>query len=122
LSKPLLPFGSGDEAVEALPTMIRVNAFDFKIEKWKPAVAERAHRYAECSTVDQIIRIRTDLSSPEKAADTLLHELSHAIWWAHGVDDADAEERTVNLTCTAWTAIYRNNPWLLEWLARCLNR
>jgi hypothetical protein len=115
-------FTSGCEAIEDLPSGVRVNAFDFKIEKWEPAAAERARRYGECSIVDQIIRIRTDFSSPEKAADTLLHELSHAIWWAHGIDDADAEERTVNLTTTGWTALYRNNPWLLTWLSRCLSR
>lgn len=116
----MIPFSSGGEAVDALPTLVRIHLYDFKIEKWHPAVAERAHRYGECATTDQIIRIRTDLSSPEKAADIFMHEISHAVWWAYGVEDSDAEERTINLASSGLVAVYRDNLWLLEWLARCL--
>lgn len=111
---------TGEQAVAKLPPSIRIGPFDFRIEKWEPCAAERAHRYGECLTTEQVIRIRSDMSSPEKAADTLLHEVSHAIWWVHGIEDSDLEERTVNLSSTGWVSAYRSNPWLLGWLAECL--
>lgn len=111
---------TGVEAVAKLPVSIRVGPFDFEIEKWNPVAAEESRRYGECSTRGQVIRIRSDMTNAVKAADTFVHELSHAIWWVYGIEDSDSEERTVNLSSTGWVSTYRSNPWLLGWLAGCL--
>lgn len=51
-----------------------------------------------------------------KLVDTLLHEITHAIWWAYGLEDDDKEERIVRTMGAAWAQIWRDNPHLLGWL------
>ena len=102
--------------VKKLPPSIRVGAYDFELEKWHALTAAAVRRWGECSCTEMIIRIQQDMPTRIKAADTLIHEISHAIWWAFGVEDEDKEERTVNLSASGWTCVYRDNPWLLDWL------
>lgn len=105
---------------ERLPKTVRVAGYDFKIVVWQPLEAHSAHRYGECSTIEQVIRISRFSASPEKAVDTFLHELLHAIHWAFGVEDVDREERTVNLLSTGLMTVHRDNPWLAPWIAETL--
>ena len=60
------------------------------------------------------------MPSPVKAADTLLHEAGHAIYATYALADEDKEERIVAVFATAWAQVFRDNPWLLGWLARSL--
>jgi len=111
---------SGQKCVEALSDRIRVHGFDFTIEKWDAHAAVGAGRWGEFSPGEQLIRVRLDMPTPHKAVDTVLHEISHAIYWAYGVDDADEEERIVETFGSAWMQIYRDNIWLLKWIQSSL--
>lgn len=102
--------------IARLPDRIRVGAYEFYIERFSHAAAAAARRYGECSGVEQRISIQEWMPSRYKAVDTVMHEISHALFWAYGVLDADDEERTVGLTASGWMALYRDNPWLLDWL------
>lgn len=112
---------AGREAIEALPATIRVAGFDFKLEKWTHHQAAGASRYGEFSSIEQTIRVQLDMPSPFKAVDTVLHEISHAIFWVYGVHDEDKEERIVSVLGTAWMTLHRDNPWLIKWLDRVLH-
>ncbi len=114
------PFRSGAEAVDALPAVMAIGAFSWKLEKWHPSEATAASRYGECASYQLIIRVRADMPEAQKAADTLLHEALHGIFFVYGVRDEDGEERTVGMLARALTALHRHNPWLGPWLARCL--
>lgn len=48
--------------------------------------------------------------------DTVLHEVTHAIYWAYVIEDKDEEERIVTTMARAWTQVWRDNPDLLGWL------
>lgn len=104
------------DLINKLPNTVRVGAFDFLIDKWSPARSAERHAYGECSTVEQRISIQLDHVTRFKAVDTVLHELGHAIYWAYGLEDEDKEERIVSTMSTGWTSIYRDNPWLLDWI------
>ena len=108
------------EAVDALPSTVRIGPFDFALIPWTTPQAQAAHRYGECSSIEQVIRIQRDMASPTKCVDTLVHEVSHAFWWAYGIEDGDKEERIVGVLGTAWTAFYRDNPWFLDWVKAAL--
>ncbi len=103
-----------------LPQAIKIAAFDIKIEEWKPISASANRRYGEFSSMESNIRIDTSVNYI-KIVDTLLHEISHAIYWAYGMEDEDKEERIVATFATAWTQIYRDNPFLLQWIHATLN-
>lgn len=106
--------------VERLPSSIRVGVYDFTLEKWSANRAAGAQRWGEFSTCEMRISIQIDMPTRIKAADTLLHEVGHAVYWAFGVVDDDKEERIVNLASTGWLCVYRDNPWLLDWLKECV--
>jgi hypothetical protein len=104
------------ELVKRLPAKIRVGPFDFAIEKWSPSRSAERSSYGECSTIEQRISIQIDHVTRFKAVDTVLHEISHAIFWAYGIEDEDKEERIVGTSASAWAAVYRDNPWLIDWI------
>lgn len=102
--------------VERLPKNIRVGAFDVAIDKWDASQSASSQRYGEFSSIEQRVSIQLDMSTRHKAVDTFLHEITHAIFWAYGIEDEDKEERITGVLSTGWTAFYRDNPWLLDWI------
>ena len=65
--------------------------------------------------------LRRDIGILEKTEglDTLMHEINHAIIWANSVSLSD-EESIVSGITPGWTQVYRDNPWLLDWIKRGL--
>ena len=113
-------FKTGVEAVKALPPTLMIGAFVWTLEKWDTDEANALNRYGECVSYRLILRIRADMPSAQKAADTFLHEVLHAMHFVYGVWDEDKEERRVGALSTALLALHRHNPWLGGWLERCL--
>lgn len=102
--------------IEAPIKSLRVAAFDVRIRVYDRLAAIGDQRYGSFSGVEQLITV--DLAvRPQKVLDTLLHEISHAIFWAYGIEDADKEERIVSALGTAWAQVYRDNPGLLPWIS-----
>lgn len=108
------------ELVERLPDFIRVGPFDFAILRMDSIRAQEEHKFGFFSAPGGEIAIQAEFAHPTKAADTLVHEISHAIFWAYGIEDGDKEERIVSVTASAWCQVYRDNPWLLGWLSEAL--
>jgi hypothetical protein len=109
-------------AVGRLPSTVRVGPYDCAIEKWSHHQAAGARRWGEFSAIELTIRIQKDMPCPVKAVDTFLHELGHAIYWAYNIDDGDKEERIITTQATAYTQMYRDNPWLLAWIGTTLGK
>ena len=107
----------GRQAIDDLPDRIKVCGFDIALVKWTHHQASGAARYGEFASIEQVIRLQRDMPTRFKAVDTLLHELGHAIYWAFNLHDDDKEERMVGTMATAWTGIFRDNPWLTKWIA-----
>jgi hypothetical protein len=113
-------FTTGRQAIEALPASIRVGPFDFGIEKLCAQRAMDKDYFGEFSPCQGRLALQLDMPSAVKAADTLLHEAGHAIYWTYGLADEDDEERVVGTFATAWAQVFRDNGWMLEWIARAL--
>ncbi len=120
VSEPVTERDRALALMQKLPVNIRVGAWDFSIEKWHANRAAGARRWGECSCTEMRISIQQDMPNRAQAMHTFLHEVSHAVWWAFGVEDEDKEERTVNLSSCGWVCVYRDNPWLLDWLKECV--
>ncbi len=103
--------------INKLAKSVRVGPFDFPItiesENWRIANS----RAGEFSSVEMCIRIAMGYAMPMRLCDTVLHEVGHAIWWVYGLRNDTKEEEVVSLLATAWTQVFRDNPWLLTWIA-----
>lgn len=108
------------EWADRLPKKLRISAYDFRVDLWDAPQAQNAHRYGECSSIEQRITIQAEFATLVKMIDTLLHEIGHALYWAYGVEDDDKEERIVSAMGTAWTQLWRDNPALLDWLSAAM--
>lgn len=103
-----------------LPGFMRIGPYDMTL-----APMSGLHTYARRS-VGQFsareLRISYAAEAPSKidALDTLLHEINHAIFFAYRIYDEDKEERTVGTFATGWTQVYRDNPWLIDWIREAI--
>lgn len=62
-------------------------------------------------------RIRVDTSmSDTQVADTLLHEILHAIHYIYGIKDEHEEEQVVTVTATALSQVIQDNPDVVKFL------
>jgi hypothetical protein len=109
-----------EEALDALPGSIRVGPFDYAIERMNPREAAARDVYGLCSNAEYKISISPMIGSAVKLVDTFLHEVGHAIYNYRHLEDEDKQERVVGNFSVGFTAVFRDNPWLLTWLADCL--
>jgi len=75
--------------------------------------------YGDCNHEKQRIRIG-DWLKPQQAAETLIHELLHAVWpnrWSHV---GDIEETLVTGLAPNIAGVWRDNPAIVAWLSWAL--
>ena len=92
-----------------LPVSVKIGYRHYVIEHWKGRVGIQAGRFGECDTSLAIIRV-DDGWSKEKAANTLLHEIMHAIFFEYNMCDEDDEERIVCTMSNALITVMTDNP------------
>lgn len=100
--------------MKGLPASVRVGAYDFAI------VAAPTHdlgnALGDFVLGARRIRLQDDLAGA-LLADTLLHEITHAIWNVGGLSGEAAEEQVAQVMGAYWAQVYRDNPKLIAWLA-----
>ena len=103
--------------MKKLPRTVRIGPHDFKFELISHGRASGQQIYGMCEPNCMTIQIHSELASRAMAVDTVIHEISHAIFFAFHLNSGDGEERIVSMFGSAWTQIYRDNPALLRWIA-----
>lgn len=97
---------------------VRVGPFDVRIEHLTGM--DHDNRLGDYSTTDLLIRLREKYCSEQQRAETLLHEIIHAVWDVYGIKAKEGEERAVGLLSIALSAVIRDNPELIAWLTKSL--
>lgn len=106
--------------VASLPSSIRVGPYDVGIVIRSSEQQRELEDHGLFSGRWLQIEIEPDATSCAFMADTFLHEVTHAIYYVWGIRDEDDEERTVSTLTTGKIQVYRDNPWLLDWLKKAL--
>jgi len=96
-----------------IPEQVKVGAFDYSIDEEEPSSMEGLDGHL----VGYRIRVARG-QSPLPLADTVLHEVMHAIWRDRCLEDGDAEERTVGALTTGLVGVLRDNPDFVKWLVQ----
>jgi len=106
------------------PSSIKVGYRTYRIDVWHPAAASGARRYGEAAHMERVIRV--DLSTgPIQAAETLLHEILHAIsstTYNQDLFSGKDEERAVSGASAGLTQVLRDNKSLRYWLDWALDQ
>ena len=101
--------------MNSLPTTVKIGWCDYKIVEWDAREASAARRFGETCSITKIIRIDV-IHGPPQTAETLLHEIMHAIYsiWTIGKDDD--EERIVTLSTGGLATVMRDNASVFGWI------
>mgnify|MGYP001599876298 CR=1 FL=1 len=92
------------------PGPIKVGAFDIAVVPWRGAEA-----YGEFRSTRLEIAIGDDLSG-QRLAETLLHELMHAIWHVWALSKTNGQEVVVRAMALGMATVMRDNPELMPWI------
>ena len=99
-----------------IPESIKVGYRDYKLEKWKQTVASANDAHGQFFSKEGIIGY-TEEEKGVSHANTILHELFHAIIYQWHIDlDEKTEEIVVNGLTNGLTTIFVDNPELMDYL------
>ncbi len=101
-----------------MPTSVVIGPYDIQIRELDPSDAEKNYGLFHSEKME--IHLRKEFSSAQQAADTLLHEVLHAVWHIAGLSHKDGEERLVATLATQICAVVRQNPDIVRFLQKAL--
>ncbi|MBX9775490.1 MAG: hypothetical protein K2Y71_13975 [Xanthobacteraceae bacterium] len=78
--------------------------------------------YGTFVPAEQQIQLQPEYTSGSMAAETVLHELLHAIFAVATVQVKQGEEHIVSVVATYLAQIIRDNPEFVIWLQRTVGR
>lgn len=110
------------------PTSIKVGWKDIRIEYVDPTFKKNnADFWGQFVARKGLIEIQKEAQGDD-LANTLLHEVIHAIVYnsslnseGGALEDAKDEEQVVNSMTNHLMAVFKDNPWLLDWLKEQMN-
>ena len=104
---------------ETVPTSIKVGYRTYSVSLMDHWESTDKQAFGRCDNNGGRIELDAHMDAP-KAANTLLHELMHAVWYVWGMDRKVEEEPAVTIMSNGLTTIMRDNPAFGEWTRECL--
>ena len=98
-----------------IPEKIKIGYRDYKLEEWKQTVATANEAHGQFFSKEGIIGYATDEKGVSHA-NTLLHEILHAIVYQWNIELGDKEEPVVNGLTNGLTTVLVDNPKLVDYL------
>ena len=96
-----------------VPTTVQVGPYSYKVVL---LAKEMSELFGETDSREQAIRLHPD-QARDSMADTLLHEVLHAVWHCSGLHDGKYNEEQVVRGLTTWLLlVLRDNPDLVGYL------
>lgn len=101
---------------------IKVGYRTYRILPWEEGDAAENNRLGEISYRAGEIRIN-DGRAPQERAETILHEILHALLYDSGMNlDREEEEKVVSVLAPRLTALFHDNPNEIRALVETLGR
>ena len=107
-------------SVDDLPPAIRVGPHDIQFARLGAADAKK--NYGTFVPAEQQIQLQPEYTSGSMAAETVLHELLHAIFAVATVQVKQGEEHIVSVVATYLAQIIRDNPEFVVWLQEMVKK
>jgi len=98
---------------------IRVGPFTVTVKTLNGEEAEKS--LGLFSQEKMTIWLHPKFESEQIEAETVIHEMMHAIYSVFGVHEKDRQERVVSQMSIGMASVIRDNPKLIEWLRKKLS-
>ena len=87
---------------------------------WEPLDASGQSKFGMFSSLQGVIRVRSDLP-PQELANTLLHEVLHAAHFVGGMQGGEKEEEdTVIILSNVLCQVWRDNPEFVAFMSEAV--
>ena len=101
-----------------MPRSVAIGPYDVPVNE---LTAEDSHKdFGQFHSASMEIRMHETFPSDQQAAETLIHEIMHALLYVYGVKIKD-EEHTVAVVSTALATLIKLNPDLISYLQDALS-
>ena len=116
--------------LKGMPTAVKVGYRDIRIDYIRPDFKsdEMTDCYGEYRAREGRILLQHDVCGQEMC-NVMFHEILHAIVYGSGLNQAncpfkeeDAEELTVNQMTNYIMGVFKDNPWMLDFLKQNLDK
>lgn len=120
-----------DKHYKSIPKSVRIGCYHFRVEVTEFADSEAENQFGHMNQINQKIRVRPGMS-PQKLANTFIHEVLHAIYWFHTTGDfsirqpeancspRDIEEEFVLNGANGLCAFWQDNQDAVAWFNKML--
>lgn len=102
------------------PSAIRVGYRDYRVAEFTPSFDLPHDADGRHSQADGLIMVRVQGRDLQEQANTLLHEVMHAIYLIGAASGVDDEEKLVTIFANMLAQVWRDNPELVDWLDAAL--
>ena len=102
-----------------MPSSVKIGWAEYSIQHWDHLTAVSSRRRGEQSDIEKVIRVDSFLD-PRSVAETLLHEIIHAVYSVFQMGREDDEERITQITSNGLATAMRDNPDVFAWIAEKL--
>ena len=102
-----------------IPEKIKIGYKEYRLEKWKQTVASANEAQGHFFAKEGIIGY-TDEEKGVSHANTLLHEIIHAVVYQWNIDVGEKEETIVNGLTNGLTTVLVDNPKLMDYLRKSI--
>lgn len=99
-----------------MPRSVVIGHRTWKIRPYPPAKADKAREDGACVYATTTLLVRNHNRSTVQRANTLLHEMEHAIWDEAGLTAGDSEEKIVSAVSNIRMQVFRDNPDVINWI------
>lgn len=105
-----------------LPEGIDVLGFDYKVKSMSKKTSLEYGASGLCFRDKKVISIYEKGTPADAVAETLLHEVMHAVYFEMGITEGASEETTVRAMSRGLYAVLRANPALAQTLVSSFGR
>ena len=96
------------------PKRIRIINLSWRSEYVDRSISTVSESLGWCDYDEQTISLFEEQTN-ESMADTFLHEILHAVFYAMGIDESSDEENTIRRVSTGLCCVWSANPSAFRW-------
>jgi len=103
-----------------LPLKVKVSYLDYNIQELPFELAVAGDKHGDCDHIANLIRVQLKGHSQQQQANTLFHEIIHAVFHLYGVS-LKTEEMVVCGLSNGFCQVIRDNPKVMKFICGGLN-
>jgi hypothetical protein len=106
--------------ISEMPKSVRIGCFDFEVRIMSEDESDGSNAVGINFILKNRIGVRVQGMTPQQIANTLIHEVIHAIHYNHGLSDESDEETYTTLTANGICQFWQDNPKAIAWWEKAI--